>query len=471
MRLRTYLGILAAVLVVVAVSYVVLLNIELLSSPFQLTEELAVPFYGLLLGVFLAAFLPTATLSLIQSVRRDLAVRSERRETRRRESVERADRRAVDLQADGQWRRAEEELQVVLADRPEDFSALLRCGEVLRHQGRHTEALEIHRRATVLYPQSIALLYQLAEDYQAQGQPEVAEEVRHRALRELPGLGLKLLRRQRDEALEQRRFLEAAELHERIQALIGGGASGEGERSITLGLTYQRGVALLEEERNGEAAELFRQLLADEPRFIPAAIMLGETELLSDRPDAAVAVWREGFERTGSPIFLQRIEDHFIEGEQPEKAIETLWSLIGQADQSPEANDLLPRFYLGRLYYRLEMLDEALKVLESVRERVGSSPTYHFLIARIHQRRGDHRRALEAGITCAHQLGVRDAEYQFRVCAASYPDWHDRCDRCGAWNSVELNFQEERLSPEELGVQPAPVWGGYAEAKQVRESA
>ena len=36
-------------------------------------------------------------------------------------------------------------------------------------------------------------------------------------------------------------------------------------------------------------------------------------------------------------------------------------------------NDLLLRFFLGRLYYRLEMHDEALKILESIGERLAVS--------------------------------------------------------------------------------------------------
>ena len=57
--------------------------------------------------------------------------------------------------------------------------------------------------------------------------------------------------------------------------------------------------------------------------------------------------------------FLQRIEAHFIELGEPVAAIECLRGVIAESD-----NDLLPRFFLGRLYYRLEMHEEALKVLD-----------------------------------------------------------------------------------------------------------
>jgi predicted Zn-dependent protease len=467
MRIRTYLGILLAVVVVVAASYLTHQNRELLYLPFRVTPERAVPLYFVLLAVFLAGFLPTVTLLLVHTLRRDLALRRERRLRREAKSLRAAFRRAVDFQADGQWGKAATELRDYLQGQPEDFAALLRYGEVLRHLGRVDEALEVHRRAAVLYPQSVALLYQLAEDYETRGEAEVAREVRSRVHRDFPGMGLQLLKRRRDAALAARNWADAGELQATIEALLreaGDETALQTEDGVARGLTYQRGVALLEGERIDEAAALFRGLLEREPRFIPAAIMLGEAHLERDDEPAALAEWRRGYETTGSPVFLQRIEDHFIERARPDLAIETLRGLIAGAQ-----NDLLPRFFLGRLYYRLEMLDEAAKTLEGLAPRIQSSPTYHFLVGRIHERRGEMRRAVEAYLACIRELGIATAEYACRVCRARYPEWSDRCEACGAWNAIDLAFEEERLTPSEAGVRAGPVWGGYEQEPDVVE--
>lgn len=457
MRVRTFLGILLGALLVVVAVHLYHLNAELLHSQFHVGAETTVPLYAILLAVFLAAFVPTATILLVDSLRRDLATRAQRRASRQAESLDRGFQRAIDYQTDHQWRRAAEELEAVLAERPQSFEVLLRYGEVLRLAGRVDEAVDQHRRASVLFPHSVAVLYRLSEDYETRGEKDVASEIRNRILREFPGLGLRALRRLRDTAMEAGDWALASELHERIEALLGPSSPDlEAEAQVGRGLEYQHGVGLLEQDETEAAARIFRQLLEREPRFIPAAIMLGEAELLAERPERAVEVWTDGFERTGSPIFLQRLEDHFIEGTDPSQAIENLWQLIGKAD-----NDLLPRFFLGRLYYRLEMHREALKVLASVRDRIGASPTFHFLLARIHERLGELPEAVAEHRACARQLEVQTSEYRCRECATTYSEWQDRCARCGAWNSVELDFQEERLSAEELGVQPAPVWGGY----------
>ena len=461
MRLRTFVGILVALLVVVAVSYLSHLNVELLSERFEITAERSIPLYGMVLAVFLLAFLPVVTVLLVKTLRGDLAMRRERRLSREAKSRSGSFRRALDYKADGQWSRASGELAALLAEQPEEFATLLLHGEVLRHQGKVQEALEVHRRASVLYPHSVAVLYQLAEDYQVLGEVDVARQIRDRVLRDYPGIGLQVLRRRRNAALGAGDWKGASQLQEKIQTLLSDNADADGverENGVRLGLAYQEAVSLLEGRRVEEARNLLRRLLDDEPRFVPAAIMLGEAELVAGDDAKALAEWRAGYDNTGSPVFLQRIEDHFIENEKPLEAIETLHELIGGG-----ANDLLPRFFLGRLYYRLEMHAEALKALDGLGERIHSSPTYHLLLARIHERRGELSRAVGSYLTSVQEAGITAAEYACGICRAKFSSWQDRCEVCGSWNSVEFDFEEEKISAEELGVRSRPVWAVYSE--------
>ncbi len=461
MRLRSFIGILVGLAVVVVASFLTQQNRELLQEPVLLGEQTTVKLWLVLLGVFLVGLLPPLTSLLVGSLKRDLALRGERRQQRDAESLDRSFNRAVDFQADGQWARAATELEAVLAGRPDDFSSLVRYGEVLRRLGRVDEALDIHRRASACYPRSVAALYQLVEDYEVRGETEVAREIRNRVMREFPGLGLDVLRRRRNAALAGRQWSIAAELQQRIDGLLGeatqqaGGPAlveAQNEIGVRRGLDYQNAVAALEEDRIDEAIERFEGLLAQECRFIPAAIMLGEAELVRDNAEKAIEVWLRGYHETGSPIFLQRIEDHFIERAQPRRAIETLRRLVAEADR-----DVLLRFFLGRLYYRLEMHDDALKVLEGLSEPLAASPTFHFLIGRIRQRRGESAAALAAFQTCAHCVGVPEVQFQCKVCRVTSSEWSDRCEACGSWNSVELRL-EEALSAEELGLRESPAW-------------
>ncbi len=459
MRIRTLLSILFALAVVVSVAYLTQHNRELLQLPFQLSALRSVPLYAALLLAFLAGFLPVVTILVVQTLKKDLALRRQRRFDREARSLRGSYRRAVDLQEDGQLARAAGELEAVLAEQPEDFGALLRYGEVLRRQGKVGEAVDVHRRASVLYPQSVAVLYQLAADYEAEGAPDVAEQIRERILRDFPGLGLAVLRRRRNAAVAAQDWETANRQQERIAALSqeAGESVDEGvDRGLQRGLEFQRGVELLDGDRYDEAAAVFERIVSEAADFIPAWILLGETASLRGDPGAAVAAWRRGWETTGSPVFLQRIEDYFIENEEPLEAIATLRDIIAKAD-----DDLLPRFFLGQLYARLEMHDEALKALQAIRSRVRESPSLLYLLGRLHERRGEQARAINAYLQGFRLAKLTTRHCDCRICGTLYDNWQARCDRCGAWNTIELDFGAELAESDEPPTRPRPVWPVY----------
>lgn len=457
MKIRTLLGILMGIAVIIAAAYLTHHNSDLLTSRVHVGPTRSVPLYAAIIGTFLLGFLPPVIVLVTQTLKRELALRRHRREERERQGRQSSLRRALDFHADGQWNHAIEEYERVLAEQPEEYTALIYYGEALRRAGRPLEAVEVHRRASVLYPQSVVLLQQLADDYDALGEGDVGREIRDRILRDFDSVSLRILRRRRNTALGSGSWSEAADLQDRVEQLLRGGSDEallERERSVRLGLSYQRAVQQLEQDRLEEAKRTFLSLLETEPQFIPARIMLGEAEALAGDEVAAVASWRQGFEQSGNPVFLQRIEDFFIDRGEPVRAIESLRSLIVASE-----NDLLPRFYLGRLYYRLEMHQEALKVLAGLEERIRTSPTYHLVLARIHQRRGEVGKAVEEYASCIQQAGLHVAEYVCSICGTKYREWYDRCDVCRSWNSVGLDFEEEQVLPESLGVRSAPVWG------------
>jgi predicted Zn-dependent protease len=462
MRIRTFLAILCALALAVVASHLTQLNRDVLYTEFRVGSTTTVPIYLMVILVFLAGFLPPVVTLVTQTLRRDLQARKSRKLERETKSLDASFRRAVDLQADGQWAKSLTELEPAMREQGEDFSTLLVWCEALCRSGRAAAAVDIARRASVLFPQSVAVLYQLAEAYRANGEPEVAREIHARVLRDFPGQGLAVLRERRAVAIAAANWPEAMQWNARMESLLQAAGDQQAlaaDASMTLGLRYQKGVLLLESEQLDEAIVVFREVLAQDPRFVPARIMVGEAELLREDSAAALAEWRRGYEETRSAVFLRRIEDHFIERAEPERAIETLRSMIAATDGAAESATL-PRFFLGRLYYRLEMHEEALKMLEGVAERIGKAPTYHFLLARIHERRGEMRRAVTSFAACAEQLGVFLANYVCRVCRRQHEEWNDRCAACGTWNSTEVDLEEEKLPALNLAAPAPPVQRG-----------
>ncbi len=193
-------------------------------------------------------------------------------------------------------------------------------------------------------------------------------------------------------------------------------------------------------------------MLKENDAFIPAHVKLGEALRDEGQEAEAVQAWNNGFEVTGSPIFLAVLEEHYLQREQPLAAIEALKRCIAEARK-----DTVPRFYLGKLYFRLEMLDDALAVLSSLEGRASYAPTLHYLLGRIHERRENHRAAAQEYRRVIREMELVQVEYVCRGCGERMLEWTHRCGECGEWNSVEVDFREE-IGFEELGLSPAPIY-------------
>ena len=332
------------------------------------------------------------------------------------------------------------------------FNTLLKLGQVLRGQEKYAEAIEFHRKAHHLKDDDTRPLYGLVEDYEAMGDLDRARVV----LGKIIGINkysMAAWRKLRSLHMKETNWEKALEAHERVEKLARPGrTSTSAERRFSVGIRYEIAAERLADNRAREAAGALRKLLKENDQFIPAHVKLGEALLEQGQESEAIETWYRGFETTGSPIFLTVLEEHYLRREQPLAAIEALKRCIGQARK-----ETLPRFYLGKLYFRLEMLDDALSVLSSLEGLATYAPTLHYLLGRIHERRGNHRQAVSEYRKVIKEMELVQLEYRCQACGDSLMAWSHRCSYCGEWNAIEVDFREE-IPLEELGLAPAPIY-------------
>ena len=103
------------------------------------------------------------------------------------------------------------------------------------------------------------------------------------------------------------------------------------------------------------------------------------------------------------------------------------------------------KFFLGKMLYRLEILDEALDLFQEVRSQVVYSPILFFFMAKIHSRRARLDAALNEYRQLLRNLGILKLRYECAVCNQRTQDFTDRCDSCGSWNSSHFMFKESDL--------------------------
>jgi lipopolysaccharide biosynthesis regulator YciM len=426
------------------------LNAELLRQDFRLPRGLFLPVGWALLWTFVLGAALTSFVGLTREV--GLAIdRSRLRKTgRKAEEIEEEYARGVVAAREGREEDALRHFRAVLERDSRHFNTLVHLGEVLRHQGRHAEAIEVHRKAHHLKPESTRPLYALAEDHEAKGDLDRARAVVGRILA-LQKNSIDAWRKLRSLHEQERDWDKALEAQAQVERLSPGGAS-EADRRFGLGLRHEAAAAALARGKAREGVAAFRRIARDQPAFIPAWVGLGHGLVRTGQESDGLAAWHEGFARTGSPVFLALLEDHFMQREEPMGAIDALKRCMARARK-----DTLVRFYLGKLYFRLEMLDDAFAMLSALEGRADYAPTLHYLLARILERRRDFRAAALEYRRVIKETELVELDHKCRACGHGMIEWADRCPSCREWNSVEVDFREE-ISLEELGLPAAPIY-------------
>ncbi|HKQ60153.1 MAG TPA: tetratricopeptide repeat protein [Candidatus Polarisedimenticolaceae bacterium] len=452
MKIRTALLILVLLGAVYAVVWLMLANRTVLEQHILLWGRIAVPVGVAMFLIFFIGAGITFLAGLSHEAGTMIERWRERKAERLSEEIEEEYSRGLVAVLEGREDQALAHFRAVLERDSRHFNTQLKLGDVLRAQGRFAEAIEYHRKAHHLKEDSTQPLYALVEDYEAQGNMERARAVLGRILA-INKNSVAAWRKLRALLMKEQNWDKALEAHERVEKLADPqSAHDAADRRFGTGIRYEMATTRLAAGKTREAISALRRLIKEQPQFIPAHVELGEALRAEGQEADAVQAWRAGFEMTGSPTFLTALEEHFLQREQPLAAIEALKDLLAQSRK-----DTLPRFYLGKLYFRLEMLDDAFAVLSSLEGRASYAPTLHYLLGRIRERRNNFREAVRDYRKVIKELDLVGLEYRCRACGATAVEWTPRCSVCGEWNHVEVDFREE-LPLEELGLAPAPIY-------------
>ncbi len=186
-----------------------------------------------------------------------------------------------------------------------------------------------------------------------------------------------------------------------------------------------------------ESEHILKELIADFPDFTPAYVRYGQLLYKKGKISEMLTVMKQGFSRNHIVVFLQMIEDVLLEQGNPETAVEELGQIVLN-----ENHHVLARFYLGKLYYRLEMLEKAREIFESLEGEVAYIPALTYYLARIYHRKGDYHTAVHYLEQLVGQAHLLDFHFYCSQCGTQMNEWAERCPKCGCINSVRMIFEE-----------------------------
>ncbi len=321
--------------------------------------------------------------------------------------------------------------QKVLAIHPNHIPTLLRLGEIHRLENNVPEAIRLHRMARLADDKNVEAQMELAKDYEATLQWDEAigplKELVHKD--ETNAVALIPLR---DIYIRLCRWEEAHLVAEKILKLPLSNEMRQKEQDLFLGIQFEKGKDFLERNQIEAARRAFKSGIKTNKKFIPAYIGLGEAYLKEGRIESAMTFFEKGYDITQNLILLHRLEEICLGQGQPDRILSAYQKALGK-----NPHHLALKFFLGKLYFRLEMVDEAFDLLFEIEGQIESFPDLHKILGNLYLRRGESRLAAEA---FRRGLGLKEVvivPYYCLHCDYRTTRWSGRCAKCGQWNSYE----------------------------------
>lgn len=290
----------------------------------------------------------------------------------------------------GDARAALESARESLADDPEVLCAL---AAVCRRGGDRSGAIAALERARARHP---------------------------RAARVLLGL--------RDLYLEAERWSEAAAAQAAWLALTPRVTSAA-EQTTLAGTRYQAALQI-----PGPAARLgaLEEVLNQSPRFVPAAVSLGDEMEAGGRLDEALRHWESTLRLQPRAVLVERLRAKAPDRPTRDRVRNVLRKLrLDHLDA-----DAI-HYHVAQLWLDDAVTDEAVRDLDAVGARFRERPAYRLAHARTLEQQGDLARAVDAYRAAA----ARPATYACGVCRRSEGEWRGRCAGCGCWDTLRSDVE------------------------------
>ena len=328
---------------------------------------------------------------------------------------------------------AREALEGILAEEPDHVDALLRLGDTYVSEDDFQKANTFYLKAKMINPQNLETLFAMENSLEKTGRWSEALKYLEDIL-DIDDANLTAMYRKRAILERQGRWDELVYLQKAILKHEHTDKDKKRENQNLIGYKYEYGRNSLENNQREKAKKAFKTVLRLDRDFIPATLGLAEVMLREGESEEAVNLLEKAYENSSSKIVLARLEDLLIGLGEPSRLINIYRSSI-----SRNPNDPVTKFFLGKLFYRLEMVDDAFEILSGIDTGPIQYPELHLLLGNLYMRRnqpekaaGEYRKVIEI------KKSVR-LPYCCGQCGHSSDEWAGRCPDCRHWNTYRFN--------------------------------
>ncbi len=326
-------------------------------------------------------------------------------------------------------------LQEVLSEEPEHINSLLQLGDIALTEEDFQKAREYYHKAREMNPKSFESLFALERLMEKTGRWSDALRYVEEIL-DIDDGNLSALYKKREILEKLDRWDEIVLVQKAILKNERAEKDKNRERYNLVGYKYEYGRHSLENGELEKAKKAFRTVLRLEKDFIPALLGLAEVLLREGETEEAINLLEKSYEQESSMIILSRLEDLLINVGEPARLIRTYKNSLSKNPQNP-----VLRFFLGKLYYRLEMIDDAFEILTSIDTGGALYPELHQLIGNLYMKRNQTDRAV---YEFRKALDINKPpfiiSYRCKNCDYISSDWSGRCLHCKQWSTLQFNL-------------------------------
>ncbi len=396
-------------------------------AEFRLTSErvVSLPLPLLLLFAFLSGAALIFVLALVRETQWTVADIRRRRRERRIARHRAALDRGRHLHWSGRPDQARGILRRELQSR-DGLEAALALAEASLENQRAQEAREILEASRSEHPNEPRLLSLLAAAHGLLGQVQQATACLEQAVAAAPE-SPRLLAALRDNYVSERRWSEALRTEESLLTVLRRPDQVLAEEPRIRGLRYE---AALSADGNVAVIRDLRAVLARDPGFLPAAIVLGDRLRQLGEHREAGRIWLRAARLRPEPPLLSRIESLYKEIERPKKVL-AFYRRLRRRDDSLTLLLRHARFLMSE-----GRINEAAAELEVAGVRTASVSAIHAFQGEIHRLRGSSERALDSFRRALDAQLSLETEVVCRECGRTADEWTSRCSDCGAWDSL-----------------------------------
>ncbi len=422
-------------LILIGIGYLATLNRENITIVFAPSEVYEAPKIVVMLASGITGALIVLFVFIIRDTRRFLKNLSQQKRSKREERRNELYSRALDLILAGRLEDARGVLETIIKDSPDYIDAYLRLSETCMELRDLQKAYSYAERARQLAPRRLDVLFTMENLMEKTGRWQDALRYVDDIL-QIDRANITALYRKRNILERFQRWEELIDIQRQIIKNLHDETARKKERRFLAGYKYEFGRVSLENKELDKAKKAFKTATKIDKFFIPAYLGLVEAMLSEGLIEEAVYFLWISYQETSSPLLLARLEDLLIANGEPARLIRYYKAAI-----SERPNDPLLNFLLGKLYYRLEMIDEAIETFKAIEAQGTTFPELHRLMGNLYLKRKEPERAAFEFRKALDLRKTLRLNYCCNNCGYLSEIWSGRCPNCKEWNSYTFNLE------------------------------